>query len=663
VDAIIQHFIQGVPFGCVYALLAIGLVLTYRTAGVFNLAFAAQAFLSAAVFYDMRSRHNVPTIVAFVVAVLIVAPLVGLILERGLFQYQRGTPEIGRLVTSLGLLVALPQIVIWWFGGSSAYSPPSLAPNPFTVYHPFGGKYPIDQNQVFTMGITLVVVIGLSLLFKYTAIGLRMRAVVESPRLAELSGVNADRTSAFAWMLSSAFAGLAGVLLAPLSASLNYPDIFTLLVAAIAAACFASLRSIPMALLGGIGLSVLQEEVSQYLPTNSVFAGGLKAAVPFIILFILLLFWPGLRKSSRTTDPLAGVDAPPKGFASLDRSPLFTRLTYGLGLIAAAGVVYLVFAQMNAYWLTLVTQTVIFGIIFLSITVITGMTGQVSLCQPVFAAIGGFATAHFAVDMGVSVLVGVIIGAVFAAIVGGLLAIPSLRLGGIFLSLATVAFALFFQLVMVPLDWLQGAGSITNIPRPIIGPFDFSNDKSYFFFCVVILALVAWLVVRVRNGTTGRFLDAIRGSEVAAASIGISAARARVTAFALSAGIAGLGGGLLAIQKGQITYTETYDIAFALVWVVVVVTLGSRTVEGAIQAAIGFILFPVFLTYLSQWTGQGFFANAGLASILFGFGAFTYAKHPEGILEFQKRTSTARFQALIDRRSAKKQAAVAGDAA
>lgn len=648
-DAILQHTIQGVPFGCVYALLAVGLVVTYKTAGVFNLAFAAQAYLAAAVFYDTRVRHGWPVLVAFIFAVFVVSPLLGLILDRFLFRYQRGTPEIGRLVTSLGLLVAIPQIVMWWFGGSAAYSPPSIAPDPSAIYHPFGDAYPIDQNQLVTIIVTVAAVVGLSLLFHYTAIGLRMRATVESPRLTELAGVNADRTSATAWMISSAFAGLAGVLLSPLSASLNYPDIFTLLVAAIAAACFANLSSIPLAFVGGIGLSVLTEVVSEYLPKDSVLAGGIKAAIPFIVLFLLLLFWPGLRRRGRTTDPLAGVDAPPPGLTSIERTDMMTGLTRGFWAIVLGVLLYLVYFQFGPYWLTLATLMVIYATIFLSITVITGMGGLISLCQPVFAAIGGFCAARLALEQGMSIFVGILIGAVLAAVVGGVLALPVWRLRGLFLALATLAFALFFQFVLVPLDWVQGATSVTDVPRPVIGPFDFADNRSYFTLCLVVFVVMAVLVYLVRTGTTGRFLDAARGSEVAAASIGINAAWARVTAFALSAGLAGLGGGLLAAQKGQVTFSETYDVAFGLVWVVVVVTLGSRTAEGALQAAFGFVIFPVLLVNLSDITGIGFLGNASLPIILFGFGAFTYAKHPEGILEFQKRKSSQGAERILDR--------------
>ena len=140
-----------------------------------------------------------------------------------------------------------------------------------------------------------------------------MRAVVESPRMTALAGINSDRVSVFSWMLSSLFAGLAGVLMAPLFTQLAANNFTILLVAAIAAAAFARLTSIPMALLGGLLLGILQGILAGYLPLNSVLANGLRPSLPFVLLFLLLLFWPGLRQQREVTDPLAGVDPPPSG--------------------------------------------------------------------------------------------------------------------------------------------------------------------------------------------------------------------------------------------------------------------------------------------------------------------------------------------------------------
>jgi len=230
-----------------------------------------------------------------------------------------------------------------------------------------------------------------------------------------------------------------------------------------------------------------------------------------------------------------------------------------------------------------------------------------------------------------------------AAVVGGLLAVPVLRLGGIYLALATLAFAMMFDSVIVPLDWVGGALNPIDVPRPEF----LEGDQAFFLFAVVVLAVAGTLVAFVRRGTTGKYLDALRGSETAATAVGISAARARITAFALSAGLAGLGGGLLAVFDGQSNYAANFTPFAGLFWLVLVVTLGSRTVEGAIQAGLAFALFPELLQELGVPNEWQF--------ILFGLGALAYAKHPEGLLEYGKRRQLDAIQRRIDRREARQE--------
>ena len=193
-----------------------------------------------------------------------------------------------------------------------------------------------------------------------------------------------------------------------------------------------------------------------------------------------------------------------------------------------------------------------------------------------------------------SILLALPIAALVTAAAGAAIAIPSLRLGGIFLALATLSFAYFFDQALLQLGWLSGGTSLAETPRPLLGSIDFTNDKTFLVLVLVILFIVSVLVIWVRDGTTGRYLDAMRGSEVAASSIGISLTKARIVAFAFSAALAGLGGALMA------SYTHSADASnidahfapeLGLVFVVLVVTLGSRTVEGAIQAAVGFTFF------------------------------------------------------------------------
>ncbi|MBV8234707.1 MAG: branched-chain amino acid ABC transporter permease, partial [Acidimicrobiia bacterium] len=278
--SVLNYAIPGLPFGCIYALVAVGLVLTYRSSGVFNLAFGAQAYISAAVFYDTAGTHHWPTWAAFAVSVLVVGPLVGLLLDRAIFRHLRTASATVKLVAALGLLVGIPALIqALWFGTGSKLRPPALGPTPehFYKWHSYG----IDSNQVAVVVATILVVVGLGFLFRSTAFGLRMRAVVESPRLLQLHGVNAERVATSAWVLSSLLAALAGVLLAPLYARVDSTNFTVLMVAAIAAAVFGGLRSLPLTLLGGILLGVAQEVLTKYLPLGNLLVKGFRPSLPF----------------------------------------------------------------------------------------------------------------------------------------------------------------------------------------------------------------------------------------------------------------------------------------------------------------------------------------------------------------------------------------------
>jgi ABC-type branched-subunit amino acid transport system permease subunit len=632
-SGILQYAIPGIPFGCIYALVAVGLVLTYRSSGVFNLAFGAQAYISAAVFFDLVAVRHWPTWAGVAVAVLVVGPAVGIVLDRALFRHMRTASATVKLVAALGLLVGLPALIqALWFGNEAKLRPPAVGPTPehFYRWHSYG----IDSNQVAVIVATVLVVVGLGILFRSTALGLRMRAVVESPRLLELNGVSAERVGSFSWMLSSTIAALAGVLLAPLYARVDALNFTTLMVAAIAAAAFGRLRSLPLTLLGGILLGVLQELLTKYLPLGNEWVKGIRPSVPFIVLFALLLFWPGLRRPE-VGDPLAGVSPPPPPLAASLRDARLERLNRLLfpAFLGAFLVVSLFF--LPSYWLYLVTQGLVMGVIFLSFTVVLGMAGQISLCQATFAGVGAFTTAQLATNHGVPVLLAVVVGAVLAALVGMVVALPALRLGGLYLALATFAFGLMADNIVFPQSWAGNGQSGISVPRPQIGPIDFTANRAFFLLCLTILAVCAVAVILVRRGTTGQRLTAVRGSEVAAETIGIDPRRAKVVAFALSAAIAGIGGALLASLQGTVS-GDSFNYFFSLFWLVLVVTTGVRTVEGAVNAGMALVFFPELLHLLPA-------RFAGLQYVAFGFGAITYAKHPEGIVEYQKRRSMERL--------------------
>ena len=662
--------LQGTPPGAVYALIALGFVLTYKTSGVFNLAFGAQAYISAAMYFKAHVLWGWPKWAALAVSVFVLAPALGLALERAIFRHLRTASAVSKLVVAIGLSVALPALFnqAARFTAVAGRQITGIMPDGAGVFYDPFGLYRFNRDELAMIVVALAGTVLLGALFRYTTLGLAMRAVVESPRMTELSGINADRVSAFAWALSSTFAGMAGVLIAPRFNSLNSADFFTLVVIAAAAAAVGNLVSLPRAVAGGLGLGWLTAEFNTFLPSWSddhawlrPFQENLTPSLPFVVLFAILVLRGAIGRERETSDPLAGIDPPPPAPAALQRHPKLTRFTRlsGVAFVTVVGLV--VWFRADVFWMHVVTTAVIMSVIYLSITVITGMAGQISLCQGTFGAIGGFTVFQMADRLNMSVLIAVVLGAAAAAAVGAVLSLPVLRLGGVWLAIATLAFAYFFDAVMVKFSWVGGGSTAlmtgTRVPRPLLGPIDFVSDRAFLLLSVAVLALVSVAVIHLREGTIGRALTALRGSELAAASIGISAARARIVAFAVSAAIAGLGGALLSMQQQNVNYTINFGPVNALFWVVIVVALGARTVEGAIQAGAAFALFePLILrSELLAWILRGEDHLPGLFPIagswrlvLFGLMAVQFARHPEGLVEHGKR----RASALISRRLA-----------
>jgi branched-subunit amino acid ABC-type transport system permease component len=660
-----RALLQGTPPGAVYALVAIGFVLTYKTSGVFNLAFGAQAYVSAAMYFTARTEWGWDIAPSVLLSVVVLAPVVGLVLERLIFRYLRAAGALPKLVVAIGLSVAIPYLfdLLAGFNAIAGRTPVGVVPDGATVFYDPFGVYAFSRDELVAMGVAVVAVLGLAVLFRFTALGLRMRAVVESARLTELNGINAERVSAFAWALSSLFAGVAGVLIAPRFNTLAAADFFHLMVVAIAAAAIGRLVSLPMALAGGLGLGILIAEITTFLPrwSESVhwlrpLQNQLTPAMPFLVLFGVLALVPGIRRDHDAGDPLAGVDPPPHSLGGAVLDPRRQRFEWGAQAVILAVIGVVVFTQADQSWLFLVTQTVVLGTIFLSITVMTGMAGQISLCQGAFAATGAFTVFQLVDRYQMSVLVAAVVGAVIAAAVAAVLSLPIRRLGGVWTAIATLAFAYFFDSVMVKLPFVGGGDNSlltgTKVPRPVVGPVDFQSDASFLALALVVFAITALAVTQLRAGTLGRTLHALRGSQVGAESIGISAARARLVAFAVSGFIAGLGGALLAMQQKNVNYSSNFAPFAALFWLVLVVTLGTRTIEGAAYSAGSFALFDAvflkgtFIGWIFRDTGRIpdiFPIGAKWRFVLFGLGAIQFARHPEGIIEYSKRKRAARI--------------------
>ena len=664
----LAYAVPGVPFGCVFALMAVGLVLTYKASGVFNLAFGAQAFVSALTYVSLVDG-GWPRWAAATIAVDVIGPFVGILLDRLLFRRIRTASPLVKLVPSLGLLVALPQAAIMIAGSVPVIPPPALFGNAQRVYLHLG-SVPISGLELSISVSTAVVVAILVVLFQFTPIGLEMRAVVESPRMTELAGVDAGRVSAFAWILSSMMAGLAGVLLAPLYSQLDPQNFTVLLVWGIAGAVIGRFASLPLALVGGLALGVAQQVIAGYLPAG-VIATGLRPSLPFVV---LLIFLPLVRQR-QVDDPLAACDPPTaaveqstSGYRSAatvaapdgsvhavglwhrrlsgqsvsltDR--LTRRPTATLAWTVAVVAVVSALTWVSPDWLSTMNEGVAIAVVFLSLTMLTGMSGQISLCQATFAGLGGFVAGQLAQHFGLPVMLGMVAGGLLAAGLGVLVAIPTLRLAGLSLALATLAFALLADNILFPNSWIgRGAGGVI-VPRPSAGPVSFAAAKPFFLLSLGVLAVAAIVVKLVGDGTMGRYLSAMRGSELAATSVGIDVYRLRVIVFALSAGMAGVGGALSGSLEGSLS-PEGFGYQISAVLLVVVAIVGIGSISGAIVAGMVYTVLQQAVTTLPP-------RFAGLVAVLFGLATLSYTRHPEGFLDYMG----GRTQAAIGRHRARR---------
>jgi branched-chain amino acid transport system permease protein len=637
VEQFLGFAIPGVPYGCTYALFAIGLVLTYQATGVFNFAFGAQAFASAYVFVYMVQNWNFPVWAAFLLSVVVLAPALGLIFNRFIFSRIANTNTTAKIVMGIALLVGIPTLLPVIFGNQNLYNAPSLVLSQSTVYFTLAG-YPVNGQDLTVTLVTAVVLVAVVGLIRFTGLGLQMRATVESRRLVQLNGVNSDRVVAVAWTVSSFLAGLSGVLLAPYFPQVQSQAYITLMVAAIAVAACASLRSLPLAALFGVLLGVASLLLQGYLPTQSIFYSSILPSLPFIVLVLALLLNPGLKTLDDNKDPLASVDPPPPPRAATLRAPALHRKTQIAWYVLLAAFIVSMLTWMPRNWENVFNSGLAFATVFLSITMITGMGGQLSLAQGTLAGVGAFTAAQLANHLGVNMVFGMLIGGAVAALVATILAVFSLRLKGLGLALMTLAAALFFDSSIFPVHAVSGGQGGINLQESWVAPLNLFDPSGHQFFvlAMLVLSLAVLAVLLVRKGTTGRFLAAMRGSEVGVGGVGINVTWQRVLVFALSGAVAGVGGTLLVLNQ-QNANPAQFNYQLSMAFVVIVVTVGVTTVEGAIQGAIGFVVIEQLLTYAPP-------RLQGLSFVLFAAGALTYASHPEGVVEYLKRRSILLIQ-------------------
>jgi len=630
VNEFLSFAIGGLPFACSYALVAVGIVLTFRATGVFNFGFGAMAY-GAGVTYVELCSHGVPAWLSLLIVTVVLAPVFGALLDWGLFRRIRTADLTSKVVTSLGLMVFLPSVVQIVIGPTTVYS----APAPFlSTYFTTLFGISISGPVIATLVTTIVVLMVMTLGLRSRRVGLTLRASVQSPRLVELHGVDSGKVLRNAWMVSSSLAALAGCLYAPQFATQSPGAYNVLLTGAVAAAALGAISSFTLAVAGGVLLGVLQGVIPGYLSPNSVWYGALVPSIPFFMLLIMLLTHRGFRSLDRSKDPMAVVEPPtaPPGLAR--RSEILGFSGRIVNWLAVVGLVIVAIIFVPEVWVGTLTIAASMAIIFLSVTLLTGLAGQLSLAQMVFAGMGAYGTARLSTHHHWSLGMSLIAGTMIASLGGLVASLPALRLRGLPLALLTLCFALLADNLIFPATFVGNGSSSIGVRRPDIFGVDFSGpfSRNYLVMVVTFLAMTTFGVRLLIHGTTGRMLTAAHSSEIAAASSGVPMRRTITIIFMLSAAVAGLGGGLYAIALGSLS-TPDFNSAFGPVLLVVVITMGAASVRGALIAGVAFVALPQALALAPSRFGGGGQSTA-ITIVLLSVGAFTYAQHPEGIVTF-----------------------------
>lgn len=654
--------LAGAISGGLYALMASGLVLTYQTSGVFNIGHGAVAFVVALVYFQLNQPTangglGLPIVWSAVISILIVAPLLGLLLDALLFRRLSRAPIAARLVGTVGLLIALPagallviRAINIFFGaempdvaGDAGLSPPGIGPTPAKSWSIVEGVA-VDSNQLAVVAVAALAAIGLWVLMRHTRLGLETRAGVDRPVLARLRGIDTDRSSRIVWVLSTLIAGCAGVLIAPLF-NLSSITFDTIVFISFTAAVAARLRSVPIAFAAGIALGAVQNIVYGYAPDFLTKITGFRTSVPFILLFILLFFAQDRR--GRAAGSVAEEAPPPlTGTHGVWRR----RVPW-----IVAGVLFVAYGLFVAdgYWMGFLDRGLVLAMIFLSFVVVTGIGGMINLAQAAFVTAGGFAAGWLVnqqwsfniagiMDNGrLSFWVAMVGAVIVAAVVGVLVALPSLRLGGLMLALSTLALGFIADGTIFQIQSIRNGSRGWSISRPSIGPFDLADGRTLFIVLCLLVLLCVWLVRNLQHSATGRALLAIRSSEVAAATSGVDPLRSKLVLFAVSAGMAGFAGAWFALVDSPITNTSAPPLV-GLIWLAVAVTFGIRRPGGAVIAGLVYALLPVVLDGIGNDWGapwsvlpdgvRELIADPQLAAVLFGLGAISLAREPDGVL-------------------------------
>lgn len=581
----LQLALAGVTSGSIAALSGLGLVLTYRATGIFNFAHGAVAMLVAYVLWQMVVGWGWPLLVAAPLAVLVVAPLIGVLLERTVFRplETRGATTYEKLVATLGVFVVFVGLAVTVWGSVPKTDAPSMFSTE-TVH--LSKDLVLGRNQLAQVLVVLLSAGLLYVLFRRSHTGVRIRAVVDRRQLADLAAVNANRVSRLAWALGCTFAGLSGVLLAP-QLTLDPYRLTLLVIDTFAVAVIARLTSLPVAVTAGIGLGVAQSLLTRWNPPEPY--TSLKPNLLVVALLVTLLVYKSLNeRDSESVSTRSRTSVPSTAGRSRGRR--------AVGLVALAAVLALAPLLLSADRLPQAEKVVALSVIFLSVVAVTGFTGGITLGQAGFAGLGALLTSRL--DTGdlpllpaMPVLPAMLVAGLMVALLGIATGYSALRRRGLFLGLTTLAVGLVLdRFIFENPYFITGV----DVARPVLPGLSLDSEKAFYAFSAVCLLVAVVLVDQLRQGPLGRALAAMRDSETGARSVGMDLRAYKLLAFGLSAFLASFGGALFSQQQRAFNGPD-FNPFTSLFWFTAVVVAGVTYLSGSVVAATLFVVLDAAL--------------------------------------------------------------------
>lgn len=619
-------FLLSLPLVAVFAMFSIGIVVIYRASRVLNLSHGAMAMVPAFVAWTVW-RTGIPPVLATVVGV-VAGVVIGLVVERAFvrtLRVQGSTAQTVGTVAALGLLMAL-AIKVW---GTT----PRLGMKVFPEGGISVGASLFRWGHMGLFGIALLASAAFFALFRYTDVGLAMRAAADNRRAASLMGIDPDHTTKLAWAIGGGLAAIAGILLAAVT-TLHPINLSLIVLPGFVAALIGGLESLPGAVAGATVVGLVQGMVPAFglIPGIGKFVAQI--GFPQLVLTILAL-GVMMGRGSRFAGAATGNEA--VATATVPRMRKRPRAAAGEGVLGvlrqrpelvAVGIGALVWPWLGVpiSFVGDAIQASVILLVGLSLVLLTGWVGQISLGQAAFVGIGAFVTGILSEKASLPFPMNLPVSAGIAAGVAALLGLVALRVRGLYLAVATLIFMWMSSEFLFRQPWLVGAGTAPtpDIGRPDAFPFfDLSNRRTFYYIAIAAAATALWAVANVRDSKTGRAFAAVRGSEMAAVSLGIDVTRYKLLAFAMSGFLAGAAGNILIVGSGAASPDE-FNFNTSLFYLAVAVVGGLTSLGGAAGAAILFAGLEELFFRVQALAGWLDVVSAGLL-------AFVLLAYPGGL--------------------------------